>query len=161
MLDPTSVVRESEYARSAEGTALMSRIQGAYEKLIQGGAGVTVEDLKTFKDMSLKLMENYQLDMVDAAERIEYNAAKNGLDMGTILTPNTQELLQDVRKEQYINRKFTKPPTSAPTGHFWVRDMETGDDVVVSMEEYNQNAVWDPYSEMELGRFRLLPQTEL
>jgi hypothetical protein len=48
ILDPTSVVRESEYERSAAGQALMSRVQGAYEKLVQGGAGVPLKDLDKF-----------------------------------------------------------------------------------------------------------------
>ena len=40
ILDPTSVVRESEYARSAEGVAMMQRMQGYAERIAQGGAGV-------------------------------------------------------------------------------------------------------------------------
>ena len=51
VLDPTSVVRESEYARSPQGLAIMDRIQGAYDryignldpvtgKWVGGGAGV-------------------------------------------------------------------------------------------------------------------------
>lgn len=40
ILDPTSVVRESEYARSAEGVSLLQRMQGYAEKLKSGGAGV-------------------------------------------------------------------------------------------------------------------------
>jgi hypothetical protein len=40
ILDPTSVVRESEYARSAEGVSMLQRMQGYAEKLASGGAGV-------------------------------------------------------------------------------------------------------------------------
>jgi hypothetical protein len=42
--DPTSVVRESEYARTPEGLALTNRLQGAVEKIAQGGAGLTDQD---------------------------------------------------------------------------------------------------------------------
>lgn len=40
ILDPTSVVRESEYARSPQGLAIMDRLQGMYERYKSGGAGV-------------------------------------------------------------------------------------------------------------------------
>lgn len=42
--DPSSVVRESEYARTPEGLALANRLQGSLEKISQGGAGLTDQD---------------------------------------------------------------------------------------------------------------------
>lgn len=39
--DPSSVIRESEYARTPEGLALANRIQGSISKLAEGGAGLT------------------------------------------------------------------------------------------------------------------------
>ena len=48
ILDPTSVVRESEYARSASGLSLLDQAKGQYEKLKQGGAGMTLEQLGSF-----------------------------------------------------------------------------------------------------------------
>ena len=48
ILDPTSVVRESEYARSSSGLSVIERIKGATEKLGKGGAGVSVQELETF-----------------------------------------------------------------------------------------------------------------
>lgn len=42
--DPTSVIRESEYARTPEGLALANRLQGAFEKVYSGGAGLTDGD---------------------------------------------------------------------------------------------------------------------
>lgn len=52
ILDPTSVVRESEYARSASGQALLSRIEGAYERLARGGAGVPLKELEVFSRLA-------------------------------------------------------------------------------------------------------------
>lgn len=40
MLDPESVVRESEYARSAAGISALQRVQGWRDRLLKGGAGV-------------------------------------------------------------------------------------------------------------------------
>lgn len=52
ILDPTSVVRESEYARSASGQAAMSRLEGAYDRLARGGAGVPLQELQKFADLA-------------------------------------------------------------------------------------------------------------
>jgi hypothetical protein len=48
ILDPTSVVRESEYARSPQGMALMEQMRGALTKMTEGGAGMTVDGLSQF-----------------------------------------------------------------------------------------------------------------
>ena len=48
ILDPDSVVRESEYARSKQGIALMDRIRGQWMQMTEGGAGVPVSELKAF-----------------------------------------------------------------------------------------------------------------
>ena len=48
ILDPTSVVRESEYARSGAGQSLINRIRGAAERLARGGAGVPLAELEAF-----------------------------------------------------------------------------------------------------------------
>ena len=48
ILDPTSVVRESEYARSASGLSLVEQAKGQFEKFKQGGAGMTLEQLASF-----------------------------------------------------------------------------------------------------------------
>src|SRR3990167_2608244 len=48
ILDPTSVVLASEYARSAQGQALITRIQGAAERLAKGGTGVSLAELEKF-----------------------------------------------------------------------------------------------------------------
>lgn len=57
LLDPTSVVRESEYARSAAGLALTSRARGAYERLAQGGAGVPLPELRKFADLAREMAD--------------------------------------------------------------------------------------------------------
>lgn len=44
ILDPLSVVRESEYARTPEGLSLMNRIQGFVQKVEAGGSGLTDQD---------------------------------------------------------------------------------------------------------------------
>lgn len=52
ILDPPSVVRESEFMRSAAGQSLMNRVKGAAERLTQGGAGVTTPELQKFATLA-------------------------------------------------------------------------------------------------------------
>lgn len=48
ILDPGSVVRESEYNRSPSGLALEDRVKGWIEQLQKGGAGVPLVELERF-----------------------------------------------------------------------------------------------------------------
>lgn len=93
MLDPTSVVRESEYARSGEGQSLVNTIYGQYQKLAQGGAGVTINDLKEFYDMSLRLQSIYRDELYDFAALTDKRANDYGLDINNILTPSVISIL--------------------------------------------------------------------
>lgn len=54
-LDPTSVVRESEYARSGEGLAMSERIRGYVERLREGGAGVPLSELEKFATLGKQI----------------------------------------------------------------------------------------------------------
>lgn len=64
MLDPSSVVRESEYARTPQDMAFLSRLQGKIEKLRTGGAGLTNEE----REAVFRMAENF------------YNVSKNMYD---------------------------------------------------------------------------------
>jgi hypothetical protein len=44
VLDPQSVVRESEYARTADGQAVMGRLEGSLDKMKRGGAGISASE---------------------------------------------------------------------------------------------------------------------
>lgn len=52
ILDPTSVVRESEFDRSAAGQSLMNRARGAAERLTRGGAGIPLPELEKFATLA-------------------------------------------------------------------------------------------------------------
>lgn len=47
VLDPGSVVRESEYARTAEGQSVLSRLEGWAQKMKSGGAGISADERKS------------------------------------------------------------------------------------------------------------------
>jgi len=44
MLDPESVVREAEYARTATDQSLLNQIKGKWDKIKSGGAGLTTQE---------------------------------------------------------------------------------------------------------------------
>lgn len=55
ILDPTSVVRESEFDRSREGQSLLQRARGAVERLTVGGPGVPLSELKKYADLAKQI----------------------------------------------------------------------------------------------------------
>ena len=58
ILDPLSVVRESEYARSASGLSLLSALQGSFDRIVAGGAKVPVAELEKFVALSRQFAKN-------------------------------------------------------------------------------------------------------
>lgn len=58
ILDPLSVVRESEYARTPEGQSLLNRIQGFAQKVQAGGSGLTDQDRIEVARAAKVLMNN-------------------------------------------------------------------------------------------------------
>lgn len=93
LLDPTSVVRESEYARSGDGQSILQRMQGTVEKLERGGAGVTQAELKNFYDLSQKLLSGYEDEQLNFAQRLKTQADNYGLNLENIVTPDVLRLL--------------------------------------------------------------------
>lgn len=71
ILDPTSVVRESEYARSASGLSLIEQAEGAFERLKKGGAGLTVDQLKSFVRLADEAVEKLTGGLRGERSRIE------------------------------------------------------------------------------------------
>lgn len=80
ILDPTSVVRESEYDRTAAGQSLLARIQGKYDNITQGGSSVTPETLKAAVDLADQYMKNAQKSIVKENERAKLMASNFGLN---------------------------------------------------------------------------------
>ncbi len=57
ILDPTSVVREAEFDRSAAGQSLMNRVRGAAERLSKGGSGISLPELEKFYTLAKEASE--------------------------------------------------------------------------------------------------------
>jgi hypothetical protein len=73
ILDPTSVVRESEYDRTPSGQALIDRIEGKLNTVVEGGPGLTKESLKELVDLGRAFAKGAQesIDAKNASAREE------------------------------------------------------------------------------------------
>lgn len=59
MLDPSSVVREGEYARTTQGQSLMAQLQGKAQAALSGGTGLTDGDRNQIVSMTRRLYNDY------------------------------------------------------------------------------------------------------
>lgn len=64
LIDPNSVVREGEYARTAQGQSVIGRVQGTIERWTKGGGGLTQPErqqlLQAVESMERAARQNYQ-----------------------------------------------------------------------------------------------------
>lgn len=79
MLDPSSVVRESEYARTPEGIALMSKLEAVIPQLQQGGLMISDHDRRAILDMANTLLIESQKTMNEHIERYQIIADQYGV----------------------------------------------------------------------------------
>jgi hypothetical protein len=80
MLDPGSVVREGEFARSTEGQSLINQWQGKVEKLKQGGVGLTDGDRASIVNLTRVLYADYIKTHNNKAYEFRQNAVRQGGD---------------------------------------------------------------------------------
>ena len=88
MLDPGSVVRESEFARTPQGQNLISRIQGASEKLAQGGVGLTDAERDEIIVVAKQLQEGQMIELEKEKQLYRELAEQRGLNIENILGKN-------------------------------------------------------------------------
>lgn len=105
ILDPTSVVRETEYDRSSAGQALISAIEGRIARISQGGPGLTPESLAELVDLGLTYSKNAQASIATANERARQQAEYFGLNPDFVTTsdykaPSLQEYYQSNPTQQ-------------------------------------------------------------
>ena len=80
ILDPTSVVRESEYDRTAAGQSLIARLEGKVQNIAKGGAGVTPETLKEASDIAKQYLAGARASIQAQNTRAENMATQFGLN---------------------------------------------------------------------------------
>ena len=85
LLDPSSVVRESEYARTPQDLALLSRIKGKWDKVVQGGAGLPLEERQAMVRMIANFSEIADLQYNDQVQQYTELAKRNGFNPGDVI----------------------------------------------------------------------------
>jgi hypothetical protein len=80
ILDPSSVVRESEYARSSAGLSLISRLEGFADKLQSGGAGVPYADLAAMVETARQFLQSMNDYTAGQRKRLTQSATQYGID---------------------------------------------------------------------------------
>jgi hypothetical protein len=80
MLDPTSVVREGEFARSTQGQAYLQQIQAKVDAAIRGGAGLTDQMRQEIVNTTNVLYGDYVKTHNDNAYEYRQNAKRQGGD---------------------------------------------------------------------------------
>ncbi|RLC88225.1 MAG: hypothetical protein DRJ03_03510 [Chloroflexi bacterium] len=66
MLDPGSVVRESEFARTPQGAAVLNRIIGRFIQIKEGGLNFTDADRRELKNMADELLNAAKVQAADS-----------------------------------------------------------------------------------------------
>jgi hypothetical protein len=80
MLDPESVVRESEFARTPEGAALMNQLLAVIPQLKLGGLKLLDEDRQALVAMARKLLQGAKITANRAFDEFETRADEIGLN---------------------------------------------------------------------------------
>lgn len=91
ILDPTSVVRESEYARSAEGQSALNQIKGFTDRLARGGVGVPMAELEKFYTLGKSMVARAAQELPNIRTQFEDNAVEYGLNPRLIIAEDPAE----------------------------------------------------------------------
>jgi hypothetical protein len=84
MLDPNSVVREGEFARSTQGQSVINRLKGKAEQFEQGGIGLTDGDREAIVSTTERLYEDYVRMHNENALRYRGFARQQGAKAGNV-----------------------------------------------------------------------------
>ncbi|HEB13531.1 MAG TPA: hypothetical protein ENI13_00970 [candidate division CPR3 bacterium] len=104
--DPASVVRESEYARTAEDLALLNRLKGKIEKLLKGGAGLTQDDRDAIVRLAGQFQEVAREKALQAKRDVNEQARK--FNLSPIFGTDITEKVQDVISDEQLNTDIEK-----------------------------------------------------
>jgi len=112
MMDPSSVVRESEYARTPGDLPLMNRVKGAFAKIKKGGAGLTKEDREAISTMGKKYMAETEKKYKAKLHEYKGYLSNYGLDPDKYLKPTSaeedKEDLSTLSNEEILKKLETK-----------------------------------------------------
>ncbi len=85
MLDPDSVVREGEYARTVQNSPIFNRIRGKMEQVMSGGAGFTLEERTALVNMARQFSKEAKGLYDNHANEYRRIAEETGADPGRVV----------------------------------------------------------------------------
>lgn len=116
MTDPSSVVRESEYARTPENMSIINRIAGKIDpktgKFFAGGAGLTNEERTSLVEMGREFYNQYATNYDQVVSDYEETAKMSGIDPQGIGIP--------FRKATAYKKKPTDAGTTSSGNRFTI-----------------------------------------
>ena len=118
MLDPTSVVRESEYARTPEGASFLNRLSSFAPQLQKGGLRLKDEDRMALVEQAKKLLESAQQDLELHIERYSEIARQYGV---------APQLVVGIGNKSLFNTPSANRATEPPPGYKMQRNTRTGE----------------------------------
>lgn len=95
LMDPNSVIRESEYARTPEWQSIINQMEWKIEQISKGWAWLTYANLKWLVDLSNQLAAWYKQQQNELALLIKNNADTYGLNINNILPISVIESLNN------------------------------------------------------------------
>ena len=99
ILDPTSVVRESEYDRTAQGQSLLNQLEGKVQNITTGGAGVTTATLEEAKNIATQYLDGAKTSINEQNKRATDMATSFGLNPDFVTSVSPQEVAQSVSSQ--------------------------------------------------------------
>lgn len=108
LTDPSSVVRESEYARTPSNLPMVNAIQGAFQKVQSGGAGLTNEDRKALV-LAAKIIEKERGNQYNQHLQDYTNlSAQQGIDPSLVVM-GYKPYETDMQKALDVNLEMVTP----------------------------------------------------
>ena len=112
LMDPTSTIRESEYARSPEWQSLIDQMKWKIKQLESWWAGLTYDNLKWLVDLANKFSEWYVQQQNDLAQIIMNSADEYGLNINNILPPSVIKWMQPTVEDEDYWSEYKSPTPS-------------------------------------------------
>ena len=141
ILDPWSVVREWEYARTAEGQSLLNQIQAKLEKLSKWWAGLTKKELKSLVDVAKKFSENAVKVQKQAADRTKVSIEKYWLTPEAVLPLNVLNQTNTTTQQVEAKERWNKIVYTA-TPNTWKRRPFASNTTTISVGNW-QTITWN------------------
>ena len=188
ILDPNSVVRQSEYARSYEGEGQIEKIKGLFETILKGGSNVSTQVLEEYVELSKEFYFKATANMLDVTFPTMSLAHDYGISISYVLSPSVlklyglntasshedvENLIQEVADNpdlfDELARKTLEPPSSKPTeqppkeeqGDVSLYDRLGGQGEKKTTTNLKLGQKWDPDATVESSVQETVPGTPI